>query len=174
LSTEQVTLRELVKDSVYRQWLRTEPVGGFPDFVKFRIYVQRERGGRWAKKDFDDFKSAYNFLARHLKEWHDAAFVARNHACRPPVVRVPGKVKKKIGKQIKVVPGFVRQYYAPILSIDGHQWCPYCRRPTVFDFFSEHHAFFHTNLRPLPFKRRCSVCGIAETAIKTYTAKGVR
>jgi len=88
LSTEQVTLQQLVRDPLYRQWFKTEPVGGFPGYVKFRVYVQRERGGRWAKKDFNDFKSAYNFVSRNLREWHDAALVTRNYTCRPPVVRV--------------------------------------------------------------------------------------
>ena len=174
LSTDQVTLRELVKDPVYRQWLKTEPVGGFPTHVKFRVYAQREEDGRWAKKDFDDFKSAYNFLAKNLKYWHDAAINTRTYSCRPPVVRVPGKVRKKVGKRVVLVDGLRRVYYAPILSYDGHIWCPYCRRPTVFAQFSDHHAFTHANLRPLPFKARCSVCGIAETAIKHYTAKGVQ
>jgi hypothetical protein len=156
LSAEQVSLKELIKDPIYRQWLKTPPVGGFPKWAKFRVYAQRDRGGRWAKKDFDDFITAYNFLARNLKDWYDAALVSRTYVCRPPVVRVDGK----------------RAYYAPVLTVDGHKWCPYCRRPTVFANFSEHHAFFHTNLRPLGFKKRCSVCGISETAIKEYTAKG--
>jgi hypothetical protein len=152
LSTEQVTLRHLVGDPIYRQWLKTPPLGGFPAYTKFRVYAQRERGGLWAKRDFDDFKTAYNFLAKHIREWHDAALVARNHTSRPPVVNINGK----------------RRYYVPILAIDGHRWCPHCRRPTVFDFYSKHHAF-PPHLKPLPFKRRCGVCGVADTAIKDYT-----
>lgn len=155
MSTFQVTLRELVKDPVYRQWLKTEPVGGFPSYVKFRIYVQVERDGRWAKKDFDDFKSAYNFIARNLSHWYDAALNTRSYMCRPPVVRVEGK----------------RAYYAPMLTLEGHKWCPLCRRPTVFTRFANHHAFSHTNFKPLPFKPRCSICGVAETGVKEYKAK---
>jgi hypothetical protein len=151
LSTKQVTLQQLIEDPIYRQWLRTPPVGGFPKFVKFRVYAQREQGGLWAKRDFDDFKSAYNFLAKNFRKWHDAALVTRNYACRPPVVRINGK----------------RRYHTPMLEMEGHEWCPYCRRPTVFGHFSRHHAFGH--YKPLPFKRRCGVCGIAETAIKDYT-----
>jgi hypothetical protein len=152
LSTGQVTLHELVKDPVYRQWLKTPPVGGFPQYTKFRVYVQRERDGRWAKRDFYDFKTAYNFLAKHLREWYDATLVTTNYASRPPVVRVNNK----------------RAYYAPMLTMEGHQWCPHCRRPSVFDFFATHHAFTG-HFKPLPFKRRCGVCGIADTAIKDYT-----
>jgi hypothetical protein len=153
LNTEQVTLRQLLSDPVYRAWFKTEPVGGFPKHCKFRVFAQVEKGGRWAKKDFGDFKSAYNFVARNLNRWHDAALVSRTHECRPPVVRVNGK----------------RAYYAAVLTLEGHRWCPYCRRPTVFGFFSRHHAFGH--FKPLPFKLRCGVCGISETAIKHYSAK---
>jgi len=103
LTTDQVTLRELVKDPIYRQWIRTPPVGGFPSFTKFRVYAQREQSGSWAKKDFDTFKAAYTFLAKNVREWYDAALVCRNYECRPPVVRVRGK----------------RQYYAPVLVIPG-------------------------------------------------------
>lgn len=152
MSTEQVTLRQLVGDPIYRQWLKTPPVGGFPKYTKFKVYVQREKNGPWARRSFDNFRDAYEFLAKHLKKWHDAALVATNYASRPPVVRVNGK----------------RRYYAPMLEMTGHDWCPYCRRPTVFGHFSQHHAF-PPHLKPLAFKRRCGVCGIADTAIKDYT-----
>lgn len=155
MPADQVSLKELVRDPIYRQWLKTPPVGGFPPYTRFRIYAQRERDGRWGKKDFGNFKDAYNFLAANYKGWHDSALCTINYVCRPPVVRVDGR----------------RQYYAPVLTIDGHKWCPHCRRPTVFDYYSEHHAFTG-HFKPLSFKQRCGICGIAETAIKEYTAKG--
>lgn len=156
MGAEQVTFRELVRDPVYRQWLKTPPLGGFTKFAKFRVYVQREKDGNWAKKDFDDFKAAYSFLAKNFKSWHDASLTCRNEQSRPPVVRHKGK----------------RQYYAPLLLIPGHTWCPYCRRPTVFDYFSTHHTFAAKGMKPLPYKRRCGICGVAETAIRRYKSSG--
>lgn len=152
MSTDQVTLRQLVEDPIYRKWLKTPPVGGFPKYTKFRVYAQRERDGSWAKKDFENFKDAYTFLAKNLREWHDATLCTINYQSRPPVIYVNGK----------------RRYYAPMVLMEGHDWCPHCRRPSVFGYFHTHHAFTG-HFRPLPFKRRCGVCGIADTAIKDYT-----
>jgi hypothetical protein len=148
----QVPISELLLDPVYRKWLKTPPVGGWPDWTKWRVYAQVKEGGGWAKKDFNTFVPAYNFLARNVKEWHDAALVCRNKECRPPVVYLGNK----------------RQYHAPVLSFPGHVWCPYCRRPTVFGFYTKHHAFSGMSLDPMPDRKRCGICGISETAIKVY------
>jgi hypothetical protein len=150
--TEQITLRELVSDPIYRQWFKTPPLGGFSKFAKFRVYVQKDQDGGWAKKDFEDFKPAYNFLARNYKTWHDSSLTCRNEECRPPVVRKNGK----------------REYYHRLLVFPGHTWCTYCRRPTVFSCFTTHHAFSAKNMKPIPYKLRCGICGIAEEAIKRY------
>jgi hypothetical protein len=150
--SEQVTLRELVRDPVYRTWIKTPPLGGFPQHARFKVYVQRTQGGPWAKKDFEDFKVAYNFLARHFKSWHDASLTCCNEESRPPIVRKDGK----------------RQYHAPLLAYPGHIWCTYCRRPTIFGFYSTHHTFAARGMKPLPYRRRCGVCGIAADAIRRY------
>jgi hypothetical protein len=74
------------------------------------------------------------------------------------------------GGKTKTIKYQKRVYYAPIVNWPGHTWCPYCRRPTVFGWFTSHHAF-PPSLPPLPYKKRCGICGIAQQAIKEYRAK---
>jgi len=151
MSSQQVSLKQLLRDPIYRKWFSTQPLGGFPAYTKFRVYAQVKDDGPWAKKDFNDFKDAYNFVAKYLKKWNDAALVAKNYESRPPVVRKQGR----------------RQYYAPVMTLPGHHWCTYCRRPTVFSYYTQHHAF-PQGFQILAYKRRCGVCGIADDAIKRF------
>jgi len=155
MAIEQVTLRELVRDPIYRKWIKTPPLGGFSEYARFRVYVQKEENGGWAKKDFEAFAPAYNFLVKNYKSWYDAALTCRNQESRPPVVRYKGK----------------RQYYAPMLLMPGHIWCGYCRRPTVFGYYSTHHTFAAKGIKPLPYKLRCGICGNTEDSIRRF--KGV-
>lgn len=156
MTTEQVPLRQLLSDPIYREWLRTPPVGGFPEWARFRVYAKVEENRPWARKDFDTFVEAYNFLARNLKNWYDAALISTNYESRPPVVRINKR----------------RQYLASVLSVPGHQWCGQCRRPTVFGYFRSHHAFSGLNFKPLPYKKRCGICGMAQDNMKRYSVKG--
>lgn len=151
----QVTLRQLLKEPLYKEWFRKPPVGGFPAWTRWRVYAKVSPDRGWAKRDFPTFREGFNFLAKNLADWHDAALVCTNMEFRPPVVRIEGK----------------RAYLASVVEVPGHRWCGHCRRPTIFGFFSKHHAFTKTTINPLPYKKRCSICGISETAIKRYSAK---
>jgi len=146
---KQVTLAELLEDPVYRQWFNQPPAE--TEFTRWRVYVKVKKKAAWAKRDFVTWKKAFKFLAKNSRAWYDCVLVCRNNAYRPPVIRVGRK----------------RQYYSPIVNWPGHVWCPHCRRPTIFGWFATHHAFSGT-FRPLPWRKRCSICGIAQEAIKEY------
>jgi hypothetical protein len=145
----QITFAALLDDPVYEKWFEQPPLLD-RELTRWRVYAKLKRKDPWRKADFAKWTEAHAFVAAGWREWYDCALVCRNHPHRPPVVRVGGK----------------RHYHAPLLTIPNHQWCPYCRRPTVFAWFTQHHAF--TTISPLPWRKRCGVCGIAQEAIKRY------
>lgn len=154
---EQLTMRELLEDPIYKKWLRVTP--SYDCFISngkpWRVWAQRERGKPWSRRDFAKYAEAFNFMAKLLRAgFHDVALNHKIHAFQPPVVR-----DKRTGKKRHHIPGKPGQSAK-------HMWCPHCRRPTIFATFTKHHAFdrlLYNNYTP-----RCAICGIAETAIKHY------
>lgn len=157
--TVQITMRELLEDPVYRAWFQKKP--GPRSSQSWRVYVQETEGGPWKKRDFSRWGQAYEFVRWHLKDWHDFALTSLVWDWRPPVVKYYADIMLKNGRVKKIER---RKYYAPMLNIMGHRWCPHCRRPTVFKPYRRHHAIGNTRIR----KPRCTVCGISETGIKIY------
>lgn len=163
---EQLTIHQLLEDSVYKKWLKKIPSIGSaicPSGKPWRVWVQMKRGGRWSRKDFEKYQEAYVFLRGQLHYCHDAALNCKVREFRPPVVRDPalGLVKfagEMVGKKRYHIPSRVGQH-------EMHEWCPHCRRPTIFTWFSKHHSF------PKPVTssdRRCNICGIRLIAVRHY------
>lgn len=150
-------MRELLDDPMYRKWI-SRPPKGFDFRPSWAVYAQRKEDGPWARATFTNFVQAHNFFVKNFRSWHDSALCCRNYPSRPIVIRDPNNPKK-------------RRYYAPMLTIRGHIWCNYCRRPTVFKMFSKHHAL--KGRTPMPVER-CSICGVARTANKEYKAGRIR
>lgn len=155
----QITMRELLDDPLYRKWMSIPPKG-FDHRPSWTVYAQREEGGPWARATFTNFVRAHNYFAKNFRQWHDSALCCRNYQSRPPVVRDPNNPKK-------------RRYHGPVLTIMGHRWCTYCRRPTIFKVFAKHHVFTAKKMKPM-LVPRCSICGIAEDSTKTYKAGRIK
>lgn len=145
-----MTHRELLADPIYRKWFSTPPDP--PPYVKWRVYVQKKRDKRWRRRDFDTWAEAYKFFRANYKKWYNAALISRNWESRPPVVKYHGK----------------RQYYKKVVLVESHRWCGYCRRPTMFGFFTRHHAFPKGGISPVPYFRRCGICGMREENLKSF------
>jgi len=145
---EQITLRELLRDPIYRKWLAKKPkIRVVHSTPPWRLYVQKEQGGKWARVDIPGYAKAYGAVSSKLSEYYDMALSCKPQAFRPPIVRV--------GK---------KRYYYP--SPPGHRWCGYCRRPTIFKRFTKHHA--HKG-RILPdYEVYCSICGARGAGQKQY------
>lgn len=152
----QITIRELLKDPLYKKWFSTVPKLP-PDSAHtppWRIYVQAEEGGSWARTETGGYVKAYRYVAKHIRDYHDICIQSKRHEFRPPVVK-----DKSTGK---------RHYWpCPV----GHRWCPYCRRPTVFTYFSRHHLFSGRNgfSTGTSGYKRCVICGIRLVATKDYS-----
>lgn len=130
--------------------------------MPWRVYAQKEVGGRWRKRDFKRYKDAFEFLKPRLKTYHDISITSKRLRFPPPgrVVKIrrhgePLMQKTKHGSV--QVTRLVRVTPPP-----GHSWCIYCRRFTVFIWFTSHHAFTGSSLDHSIPTRRCCVCGIRE------------
>lgn len=135
------TLRKQLKDPIFRAWMAKQPRKDTnPPHDNWRVYVQREKGGRWARKDFHTYKEAYRFVLQNINKFHDMALSSKLYAFRPPIVRNKTTNKKA--------------FHYP--EAPGSKWCPFCRRMTKFKWFSRHH-----NVKSCycgQFKQ-CEICG---------------
>jgi hypothetical protein len=175
MADPQITLRELLADPTYRKWFAKPPklTNFSPSGRPYRVYVQRELDGSWAQAAFPKYADAYRYIAKHLRVFHDMAIATPGQAFHPPVlVSKEPVLKRKVvqlkGGKTKIVRRYVyeRSYWRPALELLGHQWCPYCRRPTVFAYFAKH----HTVKNCIPYEMRCTICGVRRTFIKDYWA----
>jgi hypothetical protein len=164
-----IPMSELVKDPTYRRFLETKPktprfsrdqkMQSSPPWV---VYVQREQDGKWGKKEFWKYSEAFKFFRGWLKKGaHDATINNKRYPTPPPerLVRIKGKfvtdskgVRRQATKYIKWTPRLTPE--DPL-----HHWCMYCRRPTVFKYFTK-----HKRLGQMidPTVRRCCICGASE------------
>lgn len=166
-----LTLHDLLEDSIYKQFFRTIPKRGqrpHPSLNPWRVYVQRNSDGSWARRDFHTYRDAYSWLRPRLGEVHDAAIQSKGFSYGPPtkLVKVTkgGKPLMQNGSQVTRL----IKWKPKLEPTDGlHTWCCYCRRPTVFRYFTKHHAFpggvvYNTG------ERRCTICGAAISLVGTY------
>lgn len=160
-----ILMSELVEDPTYWEFLQTKPE--LPEISRDKrmmltapwvVYVQREAEGKWGKREFWKYSKALKFLERALAVGvHDAALNCRRIGFDPPsrFVRIKGKfVKGSDGKRRQATK---RVYWKPRLPADeaDHHWCKYCRRPTVFKYFSTHKRLGKVDTT-VP---RCCICG---------------
>jgi len=169
---EQLTMRELLKDPIYKQWLKKMPSIGAaicPSGKPWRVWVQKRQGGNWARGDFETYRQAYDFMRWHLGLGvHDVALTCKIKEFRPPVVTdksLPKRVIKVKGGPDRFV--WRKRYHIPaqIGQNPLHEWCTYCRRPTIFTYFTRHHS--HPQ-RVNGNERRCAICGIRLVAVRHY------
>lgn len=174
-------IHELLEDSVYRKFFLTVP--SMPKVQRlappWRLYVQRLDTRRWGKKDFWSYPEAVRSFAAFRKAGliYDASVTCRPIAFLPPskVVKIKGKfIKTSRGQQVQATKEIFWRW-APLLDPGDmeHHWCPYCRRPTIFTWFSTHHAITGTHRSLMdPTARRCTICGIRLEGIGAWARKG--
>jgi hypothetical protein len=166
-----ITLSELLQDKKFKEYFLDAPrsmPGAGP--LPWRVWAQREVDGSWGKKDFPTYVEAFKFLKPKIGQWHNAALASRAVAYGPPVVyaklrrRGAPVIDEKTGKQKSI-----KKLWLPKLPTEEvfHDWCPYCRRPTVFGYFARHHSFAsHMQNDIMKRERRCSICGAGESFVR--------
>lgn len=155
--SDQVRMRTLLKDSLYRQWVLRPPDGwdardsAFEGVRPWRVFVQRIEDGPWGVKDFKSYRKALAFFAKAIKlgVW-DATINHKVHQFGPPRLRA-----RKGGRTV------------PWDGIPpGHRWCSFCRRPTIFRYYKKHPAIPLPMV--IPYVSRCSICGSSSRFVKRY------
>jgi hypothetical protein len=145
---DQTPMRLLLEDKVYVKWLKLTPLQQSIAPTPWRVWAQKEPGGRWSKRDFVKYAEAFRFMVKlHKAGFYDYALSNRVEPYRPPLVKL------KTGKRIRHTPHALGE------SAD-QSWCCYCRRPTIFAWFTKHHNLPMHALTPA---KRCAICGIRFT-----------
>lgn len=149
MSDNDITMRELVVDKLYRKWLTRAPVVQTSSNRPWRVWAQKDAGGPWQKKDFAQYAEAYRFFTSLFKSgYHDLALGNRVGPQKPPVVsKLVGGKKMRYRHSFWLRPGMG----------SNEEWCCFCRRPTTFTWFKRHHAVKMPSLLP---DRRCTICGV--------------
>lgn len=154
-----ISIHELLDDPVYKKYFCTVPK--LPAVTRlsppWRLYAKVEGRG-WAKRDFETYPQAFRAFSKLRPTLLDAAIV-----CLPMTLEPPTKIVRVKGKFVKGVQVTREVLWQPNLANqpDDHHWCGRCRRPTVFRFFTQHHAFRGENAMLMdPTVRRCVICGI--------------
>lgn len=151
-----ITFRELMQDEVFRKWMAKPPKLQ----SRWRVFVQKEEGGRWGKADFDTYADAYRFMAKNLKKYHDMSIHCLARLSDPPIV------VRKTGRVVKGIPERTRKSWMLTTKLDlaGHRWCGLCRRPVKFRYFTRHHAI--PSKYPINgYEKLCSICGGREVFV---------
>lgn len=141
----QITMRELLRDPIYKAWLQRPPNFDRP-MMGDRPYVlwQLTPEGKWQADRFATYVKTYNAMIHALKA--GALDAACNYPGRPSTIP---KVKRQ---------GKVTRWALP----EDHQWCPYCRRPTRWGYYHRGHHAFPPSLKSAvdPAMKRCRICGV--------------
>ena len=162
-----IPMSELLRDSVYAKFLEAEPdmpkhlsdprMVSSPPWV---VYIQKTGEGPWGKRSFWKYKKALKFMKKWLKKGcHDAALNNMRVGYEPPyrLARIKGKYvvgSDGIRRQATTrIPWKVPT--ALLLDQPEHHWCKYCRRPTIFKFYSKHKRLGSVTT-DVP---RCCICG---------------
>jgi hypothetical protein len=121
------------------------------------VYVQLEEGTRWRRVGTRLWKEGMELVqAKTPFDWAITSkrrgYLVPTYTKINPQTKIPYKVK--VGNE--VVDKQFRMKMPP-----GHQWCRWCRRPTLFLYFAKHHSFVNAKAYD-PTRRRCLICGGAQ------------
>lgn len=164
-----IQMSELIKDPFYKAFIDRTPE--LPDIATNKslqvsppwvVFVQRKGEGPWGKRSFWKYKKALKFFYRALELGvHDVALNNKRIPTPPPhrMVRIKGKYLMVRGKRVQQTK---RVWWKPktelLLEQPQHYWCLYCRRPTVFKYFSRHKLRGVVDSSVM----RCTICGASE------------
>jgi hypothetical protein len=132
-----VTIRQLLRDPIFRKYFATAPREvTINERRPWWIYLRSN--GAWTRTKFESYKKAFGearLLLADLDLDDDFAITSRGKQFWPP-----------------------DEYQIP----EGHLWCLYCRRPTIFRHFRRHHAFPTLHYEVSKEFARCSICGVSQ------------
>jgi len=168
-----ITLRELLKDPQYKQYflkIPQLPAHVRPSSQPWKLMVLKVGEKQWRTKKFGTYKEAFLALKKLLpnESIYDMVINCPGLDWQPPIrlAKVKGRTDAKGKPILRAV------VWKPVIDADLplHYWCPYCRRPTKFDYFSSHPAMTKQRVGRLgsavdPLYLRCAICGASERLV---------
>ena len=132
------TLSSLIDDPIYRRYIRTPPrlAATLREGQPWQVWAL-SAAGRWRGGKFATYADAWPVVVRAMKApaIRDVSLVSRRQLFRMP-------------------DNLIHLVYYP------YEWCPRCRRPTMYELFHKHHGM--PTLMD-PDQPRCVFCGIRRT-----------
>lgn len=137
------TLSSLLDDDIYRKYARTVPripanlSAGNP-WAVWAI----TRDGRWRGGQFPTYADGWRVVVKAIRN--------------PAVADVSIVSRRKL---------FLEPAELAHLVLPPYDWCPRCRRPTMYELYDRHHAI-PKHIPCDPEKPRCLYCGLARQEIR--------
>lgn len=168
-----ITLEELLQDEDYKKFFLTVPK--LPQHYRgtepWKLMILKEGEQQWRTKKFRTYTEAFKALKKLRPTIKDGLINCPGLDWQPPLKRY--KVKGsfvRVGR--KQVPEIRVVAWKPMIEADlpAHNWCPYCRRPTVFGYFEVHPAMTKQRVGRIganvdPTLLRCGICGASEQLV---------
>lgn len=161
MTVGMITIRELLADPQYKAYFTKVPKlpdHYTPEALPWRLLVRKEGEQQWRSKRFGTYQEAFQGFKVMLPKIQDAAINCPALNFMPPVrtVRVKGKLDAKGNQVIRSL------VWKPRLEADmlPHEWCGYCRRPTIFGAKAMSPRMLNGYRLPATdVKLRCLTCG---------------
>lgn len=166
---EMISLRELLQDPDYKKYFTKVPVlpaHYTPDVKPWKLYVLKAGEDKWRSKRYGTYGDAFAGLKKMLPSIDNAAINCPGLSFMPPIknYRIKGRFLDKAEKK----PLIKSVVWKPKIDADmaGHNWCPHCRRPTVFKMAGlPARRMGDFVLPPDEVSLRCSICGASERIV---------
>ncbi len=171
MSIELITIKELLRDPQYREYFKKIPKlppHYTPENLPWKLIILKKGETAWRSKKFGTYQEAFAGLKTVLPTIDNAAINCRPLGFMPPIrtVRVKGKYEMVRGHKRQVIRSLV---WKPKLGADmePHQWCPHCRRPTIFRYATRAVTRSQSQF-VMPASEpalRCVICGVTDRIV---------
>lgn len=171
MTLELLTIRELLRDKQYKEYfLKVPKLPDFytPDRLPWRLYVLKEGETKWRMKRFGTYTEAFTGFKTMLPKITNAAINCPSLSFMPPIrnVRLKGKYRVVQGGHKKQIIKTLVWKPAIDSDMEKHDWCPHCRRPTVFRWAATKARVYEGYTLPADEPAmRCMICGASERIV---------
>lgn len=171
MALEMITIRELLRDPQYREYFTKVPQLPShykPENLPWRLLVQKKGETKWRGKRYGTYQDAFKGFKKMLPVIDNAAINCPSLSFIPPIRNVRLKGKYKIvqgGHKKQIIKTLV---WKPQITADmeHHDWCPHCRRPSIFRYASNKAKMYNGFVVPPDEPAlRCMICGASERII---------
>lgn len=170
-NVELITIHELLRDPMYREYFTKAPklpdhYVSNPEAMPWKLYVLKRGEDKWRTKRFHTYREGFAGLKKMLPIIENGSLNCPALSFMPPIKNF--RVKGKYLDAAKKKPMMKTKVWQPKLEADQpkHNWCPHCRRPSIFIFANK--PFISPSGTKIPMGEpmmRCMICGASERVV---------